>query len=74
MCGYITDCMLAYPSIDTPHSYWVALASTLVGLFVLLPVHVHGGNGMHRLEQLSLANVAVSQSVGCWGREWVVLV
>jgi hypothetical protein len=40
-------------------SYWIALASTLFGLIVLLPVHVHGGNGMPRLEKLSLANVAV---------------
>ena len=37
----------------------MALASTLFGIVVLLPVHVHGGNGMSKLEKLSLANVAV---------------
>lgn len=38
--------------------YWVSLAATGVGLIVLLPLHVYGGNHLRQLEALSMSNVA----------------
>ncbi len=39
-------------------AYWVALAATVVGLLVLLPVNTVGGEHLAQLERLSMSNVA----------------
>jgi len=42
---------------------WISLVATVLGLCILLPVNVVGGNHLAQLERLSLSNVADQSSL-----------